>query len=114
MLLTVAAAGLSLSDSQIYIPPGSLTQHLPISSLIGRSHNPRLAFSFVEAQMSRQVLGQLLQSSYPQLSPGVLQQLAGGQSQVTQLRTLLQGSYRRVVQPIYQGLLPYYLYNRGG
>ena len=117
LLLTVAVAGLSLSACQnTYVSSPSLI-HQPIGSLLGRSDNPRLGFSFVEAQLSRQVLNQLLVSPYPQLSSGLLQRLVKDQSTlpaVGQLQTLLEGPYRQLVQPIYRGLLPYYLYNRGG
>ena len=116
-MLTLCCAALGASGFT-YINPAALQRRAPLSQLILRSPNPRVAFSFVEAQLCRGVLDRL---RYQPPSGALLQRLvAGGGGQLAgiggaqQLSQLFAGPYRRLVQPIYKGLLPYYLYNRGG
>ncbi|XP_043192356.1 uncharacterized protein LOC122365302 [Amphibalanus amphitrite] len=118
LLLTLLAATVLTASARSYVYSRALRQRRPVSYLIRRSPNPRMGLCFVEAQLSRRVLEQLLSARYPQLDSALLERLAsqGGGQQLPpeQLRTLLQGPYRRLVQPIYPALLPYYLYNRAG
>ncbi|XP_037089515.1 uncharacterized protein LOC119109868 [Pollicipes pollicipes] len=109
----LALVSLALWASATYISPRALAYRRPVRSLIAPSANPRLGFSFVEAQLARRLLRQLIGARYPNPQLGLLQQLVGAQ-RAPRLAGLLRGPYRRFVEPIYPGLLPYYLYNRGG
>nr|QIV66984.1 larval cement protein 1-122k [Megabalanus volcano] len=114
--LALAAAVLSVSATK-YVYPHAMTHRRPVRYLIQRSANPRIAFSFIEAQLCQPLMRQLLRSRYPRPTGDLLRQLTSSRRQlppVQQLQTLLNGLYRQRVGPIYNGLLPYVMYTRAG
>nr|QEG79393.1 larval cement protein band 1-122k [Megabalanus rosa] len=114
--LALAAAVLSVSATK-YVYPRAISHRRPVRYLIQRSANPRIAFSFIEAQLCQPLMRQLLRSRYPRPTPELLRQLTSSRRQlppVKQLQTLLNGLYRQRVGPIYDGLLPYVMYTRAG